>query len=60
MENKLGNKREDNEPPVAIDKWGWRFHHIGVPVSKPIPKEKYIGGLKMYVTGFDSSPYGYE
>ncbi|UCH66732.1 MAG: hypothetical protein JSW63_06310 [Ignavibacterium sp.] len=53
-------KRQDKEPPAAIDKWGWRFHHIGVPVKKPMPNEKYIERLKMYVTGFDTSPYGYE
>jgi len=56
----MENKREDNEPPVSIDKWGWRFHHIGVPANKPMPNEKYIEGLKMYVTGFDTSPCGFE
>jgi hypothetical protein len=28
---------------------------IGVPVNKPLPNEKYIAGLKIYVTGFDTS-----
>jgi hypothetical protein len=59
-ENKLENKRRENEPPAAVDKWGWRFHHIGVPVNKAMPNEKYIEGLKMYVAGFDTSPYGIE
>ena len=59
-ENKLEIKRRDNEPPIAINKWGWRFHHIGVPVNEPMPNEKYIEGLKMYVKGFDTSPYGFE
>jgi len=56
----LENKRQDNEPPVSINKWGWRFHHVGVPVNKPMPNEKYIAGLKIYVSGFDTSPYGFE
>jgi hypothetical protein len=25
-----------------------------------MPNEKYIEGLKMYVSGFDTSPYGFE
>jgi hypothetical protein len=31
-----------------------------VPVNKAMPNEKYIEGLKMYVAGFDTSPYGIE
>jgi hypothetical protein len=50
----------DNEPPLSINKWGWKFHHIGIPTEKPMVNEKYIEGLKMYVTGFDNSPYGIE
>ena len=50
----------DNESPLSINKWGWKFHHIGIPTDKPMPNEKYIEGLKMHVTGFDTSPYGIE
>ncbi len=56
----MENKRQDNEPPLSINKWGWKFHHIGIPTNKPMPGEKYIDGLKIYVTGFDTSPYGIE
>ncbi|NNG27383.1 MAG: hypothetical protein HKM87_07645 [Ignavibacteriaceae bacterium] len=60
MEQNLSYKRKDYEPPLSINKWGWRFHHIGIPTNKQLPNEKYIKGLKMFVTGFDTSPYGIE
>jgi len=60
MGKNLSYKRKEHEPLEAIDKWGGRFHHIGIPTCKQMPGEKYIDGLKMYVTGFDTSPYGIE
>jgi hypothetical protein len=39
---------------------GWRFHHLGVPTTTPRPGERYLPHLKMYVSGFESSPYGIE
>jgi len=60
MEKNLSYKRKEYEPPLSINKWGWKFHHIGIPTNKPIPGEKYIDSLKMYVTGFETSPYGTE
>ena len=53
-------KRQDHEPPVAIAKQGWRYHHLGIPTSIPRPDERYLPHLKMYVSGFDTSPYGIE
>ena len=60
MEKNLSYKRKEYEPPLSINKWGWKFHHIGIPTNKPMPGDKYIDGLKMYVKGFDTSPYGIE
>ena len=60
MEKNLSYKRKEHEPLLSINKWGWKFHHIGIPTNKPMPGEKYIDGFKMYVTGFDTSPYGIE
>jgi len=60
MEKNLSYKRKDYEPPLSINKWGWRFHHLGIPTNKKMPNEKYIEGLKIYVTGFETSPYGIE
>lgn len=53
-------KREDHEPPAAIAKYGWRFHHIGIPTDVSRPDEQYLKHLKMYVSGFETSPYGIE
>jgi hypothetical protein len=53
-------KRRDHEPPAATGRMGWRFHHMGVPTTTPRPGERYLPHLKMYVSGFESSPYGIE
>jgi len=56
----MQQKRMDHEPPPAITKQGWRYHHLGIPTSIPHPNEKCIPHLKFHVSGFDSSPYGIE
>ena len=53
-------KRKDNEPPLAIEKWGWRYHHLGIPTANPIKDERYLPEFKLYVGGFEQSPYGIE
>jgi hypothetical protein len=57
--NSLQNRR-DHEQPAVIAKYGWRFHHIGIPTDTPRPEERYLGKWKMYVSGFQTSPYGIE
>jgi len=52
--------RKDRDPPAVIAKYGWRFHHIGIPTDIPQPGEQYLKHLKMYVSGFETSPYGIE
>jgi len=59
MENN-NYKRQDHEPPLAIEKWGWRYHHLGVPTNKPIQGEIYLSSYKLYVCGFEKSPFGIE
>jgi hypothetical protein len=56
----MNKKRQDHEPPLAVEKWGWRYHHIGIPTTGPIQNERYLPQYKFYVGGFDSSPYGIE
>jgi hypothetical protein len=56
----MQQKRQDHEPPLVIARQGWRYHHLGIPTSIPHPNERYIPHLKIYVSGFDSSPYGIE
>jgi hypothetical protein len=52
--------RKENDPPLAILEWGWRYHHIGIPASGPIEGEIYLPQFRLYVSGFDSSPFGVE
>ena len=52
--------RRDHEPPAAIAQYGWRFHHVGIPTDTPRESEQYLANLKMYVSGFETSPYGIE
>ena len=61
MKSKLVlRKRKDSEPPAVIAELGWRYHHLGIPTSVPHPGERYIKHLKIYVAGFETSPYGIE
>jgi hypothetical protein len=53
-------KRLEQEPPMAVSEWGWRYHHMGVPTTQPIPGERYLPQLKLHVCGFDQSPFGIE
>lgn len=52
--------RHDYELPEAIEKWGWKYHHLGIPTDKVMPNEKYIPQFKFYVSGFTTSPFGVE
>jgi len=56
----MQSKRRDHEPPSAIAERGWRYHHLGIPTFTPRSGERYIPQLKMYVSGFETSPYGVE
>jgi len=51
--------REDHEPPAAVSR-GWRYHHIGIPTDRPRAGERYLEKLGLYVSGFETSPYGIE
>ena len=52
--------RRDHEPPPAAQRWGWRYHHTGIPTDRPHDGERYLAQFKMYVSGFSESPYGIE
>lgn len=58
--DELSGKRSDHEEPAAIAERGWRYHHLGVPTDMPKPNERYLEKFKLYVSGFDTSPYGIE
>jgi len=52
--------RKEYDPPQAVSEWGWRYHHLGIPTNMPQPNEIYLEHLKIYVSGFETSPYGIE
>jgi hypothetical protein len=54
------NHRKEHEPPAAIAEWGWRYHHMGIPTTERRVGEVYLEELRMYVSGFDTSPFGVE
>jgi hypothetical protein len=56
----MRQKRQDYELPSATAKLGWRYHHLGIPTKVLRPDERYLPHLKMYVSGFETSPYGIE
>jgi hypothetical protein len=56
----MDSNRKDNDPPLAISEWVWRYHHVGIPIENRIRNEKYLSQYKFYVSGFESSPYGIE
>ena len=52
--------RLNHELPESIRKWGCKYHHLGIPTNKKMPDERYLPHLKLYVSGFSSSPFGIE
>jgi hypothetical protein len=38
----------------------YKYHHIGIPTTEKKPGERYIEHLKMYVSGYENSPYNIE
>ncbi|MCK9209544.1 MAG: hypothetical protein M0P61_01775 [Ignavibacteriaceae bacterium] len=56
----MQQKRKDHEPPAVIARKGWRYHHLGIPTTIPRPNERHLKHLKVFVEGFESSPYGIE
>ncbi len=37
-----------------------RYHHIGIPTTRPLPREDYNEQYKMSASGYFESPYGVE
>jgi len=52
--------RQDHEQPESIEKWGWKYHHLGIPTSNVMPDETYLPEFRLYVAGFSESPFGIE
>ncbi len=58
--SELKDFRHDNEPPLCINEWGWRYHHIGIPTEMIMDGEKYLPQFRLYTSGFSTSPFGIE
>jgi hypothetical protein len=52
--------RNEFDFPQAIQEWGWKFHHLGIPTDDIKANENYLDHLKFSVSGFNDSPYGVE
>ena len=37
-----------------------KYHHVGIPTNRPLPKEDYNANYKCYASGYFESPYGIE
>jgi hypothetical protein len=37
-----------------------KYHHLGIPTDATRPGEVYLPKFKMYVSGYETSPYGIE
>lgn len=37
-----------------------RYHHLGIPTDIPRPGERYLEKYRMYVSGYEDSPFGIE
>ena len=37
-----------------------KYHHVGIPTKNVLKGEKYLDEFKMYVSGYENSPYGIE
>ena len=56
----MDTSRLDFELPSAVEKWGWKYHHLGIPTNTVMPGERYLPQFKLYVSGFSTSPFGIE
>jgi hypothetical protein len=41
-------------------KHNYKYHHLGIPTSEKRNGETYLPNLKMYCSGYDTSPYKIE
>lgn len=59
-ERNVKGVRGNSELPSVVTEEGWRYHHIGIPTQSSRPNEVHLPALKVYVSGFETSPYGIQ
>jgi hypothetical protein len=37
-----------------------KYHHLGIPTTVPLDGEEYLKKFKIYVSGYETSPFGIE
>lgn len=37
-----------------------RYHHLGIPTTTPRPGETYLADFGVFISGYETSPYGIE
>lgn len=52
--------RTESDLPLSTQKWGWKYHHLGVPTTEKKENERYLPQFKFYISGFTTSPFGVE
>ena len=53
-------QRQEKDMPLAIDEWGWKYHHLGIPTDEKLNDAVYLPELKFSIKGFRTSPFGIE
>jgi len=53
-------KRTETDLPLATEKWGWKYHHLGVPTNIKKENERYLPAFGFHISGFESCPFGIE
>jgi hypothetical protein len=56
----MADRRRNREDPSAVARFGWRYHHLGIPHSSPRDGELHLKKLGVHICGFETSPYGVE
>jgi hypothetical protein len=53
-------EHKEKDLPLAIEKWGWKYHHLGIPTNEKLSDANYLPKVKLSVKGFKTSPFGVE
>ncbi len=57
---KMKPARKEADDVFVSAQLGWKYHHTGIPTQEHFKNERYIPHLRLYVSGFETSPFGIE
>lgn len=60
QQKEILQSRLEHELPASIEKWGWKYHHLGIPTKTKMTDERYLPQFRFFVSGFSTSPFGIE